>query len=100
LDFIFRNPEPKGRLARWAVILSKFEFKVVHKAGCSNQVADALSRQRNAERPDSGSDDAEIVVHAPILQVEVDVEQETSSQGINDAIRSLLQGGQPISLTT
>ena len=64
LEFIFRNPEPKGRLARWAVILSEFEFKVVHKAGCSNQVADALSRQRNAEQPNSGSDDAEMVVHA------------------------------------
>nr|CAI5851281.1 unnamed protein product [Callosobruchus analis] len=35
---------PSGRLARWAVRLSQFDFTIVHRKGSLNVVADALSR--------------------------------------------------------
>jgi hypothetical protein len=34
-----------GRLARWSILLQGYRFKVIHKAGKSNVVADALSRR-------------------------------------------------------
>ena len=48
--------QPKGRIARWIMDLQEFDFSVTHRAGSSNQNADALSRlnhdasssQRNA----------------------------------------------------
>ena len=36
--------EPKGRLARWIMDLQEYNFTVKHRAGSSNQNADALSR--------------------------------------------------------
>ena len=100
LEFIFKNPEPKGRLARWAVILSEFEFTVKHKPGSTNQVADALSRQENAEAPEDTQDVADVVVHPPIQHVQVSLEPQVVSKSVEDSVRSLAQGGQPISLTT
>lgn len=35
---------PSGRLARWAIRLSQFNFDIVHRKGTQNVVADALSR--------------------------------------------------------
>lgn len=35
---------PTGKLARWALKLSQFDFKVIHRKGSLNVVADALSR--------------------------------------------------------
>lgn len=35
---------PAGKLARWALKLSQFDFKVIHRKGSLNVVADALSR--------------------------------------------------------
>lgn len=35
---------PSGRLTRWAVKLSQFDFTIKHRKGSSNVVADALSR--------------------------------------------------------
>lgn len=36
--------DPQGRLARWAVRLQQYEFKIVHRKGKEHLVPDALSR--------------------------------------------------------
>ena len=44
LKHIVHNPNPKGKLARWVVALSEYQYEVVHRPGTQNKVADALSR--------------------------------------------------------
>jgi len=44
LLWLQRMQEPTGRLARWAVKLQQFNFKLVHRPGPLNVVPDALSR--------------------------------------------------------
>jgi hypothetical protein len=43
LQWILTNSELTGKLARWALMLSEFDFKVVHKPGIDNEM-DCLSR--------------------------------------------------------
>lgn len=44
LVWLHNLSNPSGRLARWAVRLSQYDFKIVHRKGSQNIVADALSR--------------------------------------------------------
>ena len=44
LTFLNKQQEPKGRLGRWAIALSEFEYEVRYKPGRVNNNADALSR--------------------------------------------------------
>jgi hypothetical protein len=43
LRWILTNTKLTGKLARWALMLSKFNFEVVHKPGVNNEM-DCLSR--------------------------------------------------------
>jgi len=36
--------DPIGKLARWAITLSKFDYTIEHKSGVANKDADCLSR--------------------------------------------------------
>lgn len=49
LSWVLARPRKTGRLARWAVRISAFRFKVKHIKGTDNQVADALSRMFQEE---------------------------------------------------
>uniref|UniRef100_H3AST2 Gypsy retrotransposon integrase-like protein 1 n=1 Tax=Latimeria chalumnae TaxID=7897 RepID=H3AST2_LATCH len=44
LRWLMNRPDPTGRLARWCLRLQEFDFSVIHKPGCHNQVPDTLSR--------------------------------------------------------
>ncbi|XP_077548537.1 uncharacterized protein LOC144161810 [Haemaphysalis longicornis] len=44
LSWLSRLQNPAGRLARWALNLQKYHYKVEYKKGTSNKAADALSR--------------------------------------------------------
>lgn len=44
LTWLFNQENPPGRIARWVMKLSQYDFKIFHKKGSSNIVPDALSR--------------------------------------------------------
>ena len=44
LGFLHRQQEPKGRLGRWALQLSEFDYEVCYRPGRINKNADAMSR--------------------------------------------------------
>ena len=44
LRWLLEIAEPSGRLMRWRLRLSEFDFRVEYKKGCLNTQADALSR--------------------------------------------------------
>jgi hypothetical protein len=52
LQWILTNSKLTGKLARWALMLSEFDFKVVHKPGVDNEM-DCLSRFPGVETQDS-----------------------------------------------
>jgi hypothetical protein len=52
LQWILTNSKSMGKLARWALMLSKFDFEVVHKPGVDNEM-DCLSRFPQGETHDS-----------------------------------------------
>ncbi len=47
--YLFSQPKLSGRQARWIEELSEFDLSVEYKSGCSNIVADALSRRPDYE---------------------------------------------------
>lgn len=51
LKGINNSKDPYGRLARAAMILSEFNFKIIHKAGTNLKDADALSRNVEGADP-------------------------------------------------
>lgn len=44
LQWLDNLKNPQGRLGRWALRLQQFDYKVIHRKGRDNVVADALSR--------------------------------------------------------
>lgn len=44
LLWLYKLKDPIGRLARWCLRLSQFSFKIIHRKGSQNVVADFLSR--------------------------------------------------------
>lgn len=44
LQWLHKNKDPHGRLARWAMKLQQFNYEIVHRKGKDNTVPDALSR--------------------------------------------------------
>lgn len=49
LSWVLARPRRTGRIARWAVRISAFHFKVKHIRGSENVVADSLSRMFESE---------------------------------------------------
>lgn len=44
LQWLHKNKDPHGRLARWAMRLQQFDYEIVYRKGKQNIVPDALSR--------------------------------------------------------
>lgn len=49
LTWLMRQPNLKGRLARWALKLQGYRFSISHRKGKEHVVPDALSRMHEAE---------------------------------------------------
>ena len=61
LKWLWRLKDPSGRLARWIMELSQYNFKVQHRPGVDIPHADALSRDGHAAAPPE-----EVAVDAPV----------------------------------
>ena len=44
LNWLMTINDPQGRLARWAIMLQSYDFKITHKAGKAHTNVDAVSR--------------------------------------------------------
>lgn len=44
LLWLYKIEKPIGRLCRWAILLSQFDYEIIYRPGKSNVVPDALSR--------------------------------------------------------
>jgi len=77
LKYLSTMRHPTGRLARWNLILGRYNFEIQHKKNRENVVADALSR---IELPHSGTGPKEELGQL-LLNIEPDVfESETVSR--------------------
>lgn len=45
LKWLMSLEDPRGRLARWTMLIQQFDFDIVHRPGTKNGNADALSRR-------------------------------------------------------
>jgi hypothetical protein len=45
IKWLMTNDKLTGKLARWALILQEYEFKVIHQPGITHQNADTMSRR-------------------------------------------------------
>jgi predicted aspartyl protease len=80
LRSILSTKTPKGRIARWIMMVQTYEFKVVHRKGSANLDADALSRrQNNQEQAESQGLTMEAV---KLAQIEDPFIQETKGKDI------------------
>lgn len=52
LTYLFNQNKPGSRLLRWKLLLSEFDFEIIHRPGKSDVVSDCLSRipQQNDEQ--------------------------------------------------
>ena len=62
--------EPRGRLARWLLYLSEYNWSIQHKPGRQNTNADALSRHIPDTMPESCNDEEERFEDISTLAVE------------------------------
>ena len=56
LLWLFRQPNLRGKLARWALDLQQLSFDIVHRAGKAHYVPDAVSRLRRVDEFDSNDE--------------------------------------------
>ena len=91
-----------ARVQRWALILSAYDYTIVHKAGRDNQVADALSRLPLLDTPADVPLPGESVLllqylqESPITSAQVRVW--TNKDSILSQVRNFVYNGWPMSV--
>ena len=76
LRWVLNLADAKGRLARWRLRLSEYDFVVEHRAGIKHQAADALSRLET-----TGLDTSTLRDEIPCYVVDEDVQGDVLSPG-------------------
>ena len=66
LHWLLNIREPSGRLMRWRLRLSEFDFNIEYKKGICNTQADALSRLRTNAEVQFDADESDIPVYAVV----------------------------------
>lgn len=112
LSWVLARPRKTGRIARWAVRISAYQFDVVHIRGAQNIVADSLSRmfegeheaieeENNQSRGARGEEEvmsvsmvAAVLTEIPALFQNIEVEQ--NKDGELRGIREQLSEGRSV----
>ncbi|CDF38512.1 unnamed protein product [Chondrus crispus] len=82
LRWLMNVTDPSGRLIRWRLRLSKFDFEIKYKKGKANSQADALSRLRTAgETVDEIDDEIPCFIAEPAEGTVEDEESENVQHG-------------------
>lgn len=93
LSWVLARPRKTGRIARWAVRISAFQFKVRHIRGSDNQVADALSRMFSEDQSQESPALVSVVL-AEVPQLFSDIKDEQDKDPFWGPIRKNLLNGQ------
>ena len=94
LSYILARPRKSGRLARWAVRISAFKFKVTHLRSSQNVIADALSRMFERYPCEQVSDDskcAQFKINNIFTQLPMAFESLYEFQHMDPSSRDLIQ---------
>lgn len=89
LKYIFSLKDPSSRLVRFALLLSQYEYEVVHRKGILNSQADALSRIKLPE--ESGGTELVGSVR-PIWSRELVAREQALDEFCLDKIRKIKSG--------
>lgn len=66
LCWMKKKDKLSGRLMRWSMQLQNYDFEIVYRAGSTNEVADFLSRNPDANETFDGDDDYSQFINATI----------------------------------
>ena len=85
LKWIMHTKHTKGKLARWAIKLSVYDFDIIHKPGSAMTNVDALSRlfpKSNQNRPDKAVENG---IHLLLVNYAFPTRLEIASAQKNDS---------------
>jgi transposase InsO family protein len=94
LEYFAEKRKLTRRHARWAEILSQYNFKIIYRAGKQNAKADALSRRPND--PDPGDSTEQVLIpleRFEVLNLDEDAEFESNSMLPEQAMEANRQCG-------
>jgi hypothetical protein len=80
LRWLFNIVEPSGRLARWRLRLSEFDYEIAYKKGSANVHADTLSRLRTYAETEYDPDQDVIPVYIAEASAEPDSHTDPSEE--------------------
>jgi hypothetical protein len=97
LQYLISIKDVNGRLARWAMYLQSYQFKIIHRAGKNHSNADALSRMVQQTEQVNSVDSLQIQSNAGRFD---DVSMKTLDVWENDKLLFFLEHGKHLSGTT
>lgn len=92
LTFLYNHPKQLGKIGRWILKLSEFDFEIQHINGTTNNIADALSRLYNLEvhQPDHRHETVNTLTEIPASFVNIrrHQKQDPFSRGVVQNIKA------------
>ena len=80
LTFLVNKDMPRGRIARWILLLQEFHYSVIHKPGREHAIADYLSKLDTGDPPVGIEDE---LPDAALFQIETNFSDNWYEQMLN-----------------
>ena len=84
LKSLLRTPHPSSKLARWGLALQDLDLAIEYRSKCSNNNADALSRNPPVQRPDASETDVLMPVDIKMVTNHVDAHHASIPTRVNN----------------